>query len=220
MKACLLLYIFTIICPPAQFVPSYTGISTALLFTGLIIYLITNGKCVSLKQNKFIFVMLLIYVLSQAQTLYLYGTLLAIKFWICKAILYYLLINTVLEERDFRRVIWSLILATSVLIWYGWDLYINNPELLDLGDRIRAFGEYNLCNSFGLLLTVVWPLGFFLMELEKGNLKKVFLIAFLIASFVTLAFTKSRGSLLGFGTAVARCVIFSRNVFRSKGVRS
>jgi len=163
--------------------------------------------------------MMCIYVLSQMQLFYIPGVVETVKFWIAKGTLYYLLINLIREEEDFKHTFWAVVIATSGLIVYGWNIYVNHPELLCLEDRVKGFGEYNESNGLGLLLTVAWPLGFFLLETETGILKKALLIAFLIASFVTLAYTKSRGSLLGFGTAVTLCIIFSRNLFKSKIVK-
>ena len=195
------------------------GISTVLLFTALTLYLIKRDSDVSLKQNKFIFMMLCIYVLSTMQALYIPGVIEALEFWIAKGALYYLLINVIVEERDFKHTVWTIVLATSAMMSWAWDLYLNHFALLGDG-RIRGFGEYNEANGLGLLLTMVWPLAFFLFESERGTAKKAFLVAFMIASFITVAYTKSRGSLMGFGTAIALCIIFSRGVFRSRPVKT
>jgi O-antigen ligase len=139
-------------------------------------------------------------------------------FWLKKSLFFYLFICVVSDSRRIRGALWSLVLALLVLSGMGWQNYLSGVD--GFGGRLSSVGNYNNPNSFGLLLTVSWPLVFCLMESEKNVLKKGVLILFLVLMFLTCIYTKSRGSLLSLSLSVTLCLLFSRQLLKSKVLKT
>lgn len=186
----------------------------------LIVFLLNKGgrgtEYVSLKQNKFIYGMVIIYTLSEAQYFWITGTLDAFEFWFKKAILFFVIINIIRTSVDLKKIVWAIVFAAGYLTYLGWDLYIHHPEMMDNAGRFQSVGNYNLSNSYALLATLVWPLAFFLLEAEKSMLKKLILFIALIGLLVSCLYTKSRGGILGISVAVTLSIFFSKTTFNTR----
>ena len=179
-----------------------------------------------LPQNRFILAMILIYTLSEAQYLWISGTLTTFEFWLKKAILYWIVINGIRSVAGLRRCYWSVLWAVMVLTAFGWNLYDTPlpPDLYDSGivwdpTRLQSVSNYNNPNSFALLLTCALPLAFSLFEVERNILKRILLIAAMGVLIISCLYTKSRGGAAGMLGALVLCIILSRKVFRWKGLK-
>ena len=115
---------------------------------------ISGGDRVRLLQNKYVIGILFTYTLSEAQYLYFSGAVEVWTFWIKKIILYFIIINLADQVVFLKKYFWATVLATCVLSFYGWDLFLYSPELLANEGRLQAVGNYNLSNSFALILAV------------------------------------------------------------------
>ena len=221
---CFLLMFFSL-AQPAVLFPSTQSVR-AFFFLSLItagLFFVSKGpsglKPIKIPQNKFIYGILVTYTLSTAQFMWLPGTIDTFLFWFKKILLYYLIINIIRELKDLKKIIWSVILAVTVLSLMGWNLYLNNPHLLHDAGRLQAMGNYNLSNSFALLLALTFPLAFTLMEIEKNFGKKFFLLFLQVFFIVSCVFTKSRGGTLGLLIGVMLCIIFSRRILKAKAIK-
>ncbi len=131
-------------------------------------------------------------------------------FWFKKILIYYLIVHTIKEPKDVRRLIWVIIFSVIVMSLLGWDLYLHKPELMEQANRLQSLGDYNQPNSFALLLAVCMPLIFLLFEVENNILIRLFLIMVIIFIFISCIFTKSRGGSIGLITGVIMSLMFSR----------
>lgn len=186
-----------------------------------VVYFFKNkpiGKMERLPQNLFIYGMVVAYTLSEAQYLWLSGTLAVFLFWFKKAFLYYLIIHSMTEEKELKWVIWSILLGSAVLIGYGWNIYWYEANVY-FGDRLTSVGNYNNPNSFALLLTLIFPLGFSMVEIERNGFKKLILILFMILVVISCLYTKSRGGTLGMLFAVSLSFLFSQRMFGNNRIK-
>lgn len=182
------------------------------LFSGLN----TPSNKVGLKHSKYIYAMVVVYTLSEAQHFWFSGTIEVFMFWFKKALTFFLVVNIIRTAEDLKKSIWSVTLAVVFLTYIGWKMYLYTPHLLENAGRFQSIGNYNLSNSYALLATLSWPLAFFLMEAEKGFFKKLLLAAFLAAIFISGLYTKSRGGMLGMTAGVVLSILMSRRVFGNK----
>lgn len=176
-------------------------------------------EAIKLPQNKYIYAMLIVYTLSEAQFFWLEGTINVFLYWLKKVFLFYLVINIAKDGKDLKRLMWCIIFAVIVLTFIGWDMYFNHPYLLVNEGRLQSVGNYNLSNSFALLLTLTFPLSFSLIEVEKSLLKKFVLLGLLIVFVISCIYTKSRGGTLGMIIGINLCIILSVKLFKSKGLK-
>lgn len=177
-------------------------------------------KSTKLAQNKFIYAILAAYTLSEAQYLWLSGTLTVFLFWFKKVLLFYLTVNIARELVDLRRMMWAVMVATMVLSILGWDLYCNSPQLLHDAGRLQSLGNYNLSNSFAMLLTATFPLSFAVLEVEKNPAKRIFIVFALCLFVVSCIYTKSRGGAMGMLIAISICFMGSRVLVRGKALKT
>ena len=218
---CYILLFFSI-SQPVIFFPElveYRPFFVLASFTTLFFFIrkISNKKeSVKLQQNIFIYGILIAYTLSEAQYLWLEGTLNVFLFWFKKVLLYYLFINIMNDIKDIKRLIWATTLAVVSLASLGWDTYLYHPEFFkDNINRLQSFGNYNNPNSFALLLTMAFPLTFSLMEVEKG-LKKILLLAFLFTFVISVFYTKSRGGAFGMFVGIILSIMWSSKALKTK----
>jgi len=174
---------------------------------------------IRLPQNKFIYGMLIAYTLSEVQYLWFTGVVDVFSFWLKKVLLYCLLIHVLETERDLKRMIWAVLVAVGILIGVGWDIYWYYPAIMDNPTRLQSVGNYNLSNSFALLLTLAFPLGFSLLETENAVIKKVLLAIFLAVAALSCVFTKSRGGTTGMLAGIVMSVLLSRRLITNKSVK-
>jgi O-antigen ligase len=175
-----------------------------------------GGESWRIPQSKYIYGMMVAYILSEAQYLWLGGTITVFLFWVKKVLLYYLIVNILKDQMDLKRIIWSVLFGLGVLMWVGWKEFLNAPPMTIYSDRLCSLGNYNNANSFALVLTLSFPLAFALMEVEKDIFKRAILFLFLGVSVVSCAYTKSRGGMLGMLIAVIMSVSMSRRSVKSK----
>ncbi len=171
---------------------------------------------IKLPQTKYVLLLPFTYAASLIQYGYLTGVIDGFLFWFKKTVVFYIAVNIFDSVEVIKRAIWFFLASVAVLIYLGWDMYLYKPELLAHENRLNSYGNYNLSNSFGLLLTVSWPLAFGLLEIEKSFLKKMILIVFMTAVFITCVYTKSRGSLIGMNIGILLCLIFSKKMIKSR----
>lgn len=168
-----------------------------------------------LPQNKFVYGMLFAYTLSEAQFMWLSGTIQVFLFWFKKILLYFLFVNVINEEKDIRRSMWAIVLAVLVLTWYAWDIYWNYPQRILHEGRLQSVGNYNLSNSFAFLLSLAFPIVFSLLEAEESRLRKFFLLGTMVLVVISSLYTKSRGGYLGLLIAITLSALLSRKVFKT-----
>jgi O-antigen ligase len=210
---------------PATLFPALEVYRPFFVLTGLSILLLllkrssSPDEFVSLPQNRYIYGILIAYTLSEAQYFWLKGMLDVFLVWFKTIILYWMLINVNRNIRDLKRLIWILIVAVSVLIYLGWDLYLNDPTMLCEPERLNTCCDYNNPNSFALILTVAFPLAYSLLQIEVLP-KKLLLFTFLIALFISCVYTKSRGGLAGMTMATLLSIINSRRLVTSRLVKT
>lgn len=225
LKVCSLLLLFFSIAQPAILVPVLgeyrfffilASFSTVLFF----IYKISNNLSLHLKQNKFIIGILFTYTLSEAQYMWFSGTLDVFLFWFKKVILYFIIIYMASEVASIKKLVWAVVLSAIILSFYGWDMYLHTPELLENAGRLQSVGNYNLSNSFALLLAVATPMAFCLMEIEKSFFKKLILFSALVLFLISGVYTKSRGGCMGIMAGFGLSIFYSRRIIKKKVMKS
>jgi|GEM_PF-5900430 len=217
--------IFSTIAQPALFSP-YLGEARVFLILSAIVCIAAYKKqkepgwWKNIPQNKLIVLMLLAYTLSEAQHLWLGGTINTFVFWFNKVLIYYAVLVFIDTPARLKTAVWMSVLASTVLAYFALEYYLADPTLAQFEGRLQSVGNYNLSNSYALLLTVIWPLAFVLFELEKSVLRKIFLAA-LMAVFLYFDFlTKSRGGILGMTVAICLSFIMSRKIAKHKFVKA
>ncbi|HVN95537.1 MAG TPA: O-antigen ligase family protein [Syntrophorhabdaceae bacterium] len=224
LKPLTIILVFFSIAQPGVIVPALEEYRIFFLLSlfALILYIVKpkEGRLrVHLPQNKYIYGMVIAYTFSEAQYFWLSGTIDVFSFWLKKILLFFLVIHIIETERDLKRILWTILLAACVLIVMGWEMYWYEPNLLANAGRLQSIGNYNLSNSFALLLAVVFPLAFCLMEVEDSLLKKLFLMVFMLVVVISCVYTKSRGGALGTMAGVVLSILFSRKYFTSKPIK-
>ncbi|MHB8893955.1 MAG: O-antigen ligase family protein [Candidatus Geothermincolia bacterium] len=184
---------------------------------GFVPSLLPSGEGIQkIPQNRIIVGLLITYTVSTAQYYWLPGTFDVFVFWMKKVVLFVLLANVLRDRIDMRRFLWAVILATALLTFLGWRMYFTQPWLMHDEGRLQSVGNYNLSNSFALLLSVSFPLAFALLEVERRVIKKLLLVGFLVVTMISVLYTRSRGGTLGAMTAIMLCIFFSRSILRTK----
>jgi O-antigen ligase len=170
----------------------------------------------SIPQSKFVVGLLFAYTLSEAQFFWFAGTVDVFLYWIKKIALFYIVIHVANDKKSIKRIYWAVSVAVIVVCYNGWDIYLYKPYLLPHPERLQSLGNYNNPNSLSFLLTLAFPIAFFLMEVESNIIKKVLLLCSLILFGATCLYTKSRGGNLGMLASVGLCFVFSKKIIRSK----
>lgn len=217
--------LFFSIAQPSIIFPLFEKIRIFFILTAFAIILFffqrktDDSSSVTLPQNRYIIGMLFAYTLSEAQFFWLPGTITVFTFWLKKIILYFLFLSAVKDEKDLIRAIWFVLIACVVLTILGWEMFIFEPELLHNKGRLQSLGNYNLSNSFALVLATAIPLVFALLEISKNFFIKILLLALIIAFIITAAYTKSRGGCLGLFSGIILYVFTSRGALASKPIK-
>lgn len=173
-----------------------------------------------LPQNKVVIGLLLAYTLSEFQYLYLTGTFNTFFFWFKKVVIFFLVANIIDTPAKLKKAFWWTFLAVVVLSLFGWSFYLEDPELTRFRGRLGSVGDYNFSNSYAMLLTVTWPIGFFLFEAERSKLKKLLILGFLASFCVASLMTYSRGGIFGLTIAIVLSLIYSKRTIRSKSLKT
>ena len=119
-------------------------------------------------------------------------------------IIYFLLINLVIDERRLKVTIWILILCTTYLAIQGILL----SEGIAMGDinvvgsvvgenRVQSTGIFGDPNDMAMSLVIGIPFIFYLFFVERLILKKILLVVFGVLILYCILLTGSRGGMLG-----------------------
>jgi O-antigen ligase len=194
-----------------------------LVFAGITFVLFLAQRTMSgrplnkLPQSKYVYLLIVVFVLSVAQTGWLGGTVDTIINWSKTLIVFILLVNVAESPRDLRRSVLVVVAAVAVCSWEAWRIYWYTPELLSM-ERMISVGDYDQPNSFALALTVGTALTFTVLETAPGFIRKVPMLFLLGVFAVTSVYTKSRGGNLGLALVLLTSVSFS-SVIRSRFLR-
>lgn len=124
-------------------------------------------------------------------------------------LIYFLVVNNVKEEKDSRRLIEVLILATAVSATYGIFQYLANCQRP--GPPVRSGGIMGSYMVFGHHLALTLPFAAALLFIEEGKKKKTIFGVAILIMFGCLIFTFTRGAWLG-----AAFGLFLMGILKSK----
>ena len=171
--------------------------------------------------KNYVTIMFIAYVLSDAQHLYLRGTIDTTILWAKKILIFYCVFVYVDTPKRLKVAIWWVVIACSSLSYFALLYLLEDPTLSKFIDgRLQSVGYYDLSNSFALILTVTWPLAFILFELEKSKLKKLFLALNLCIYFYFCLLTKSRAGSIGICLAICLSFLFSKKFAKNKIIKT
>jgi len=152
-----------------------------------------NASFVSNKINVFFILFMAMQVISSSQ-IWLRESLETFNFWLKIGIVYFLIINSVTDERKVKWILVSIIAAISYLGYYSIEKFIVSYAP---GVRASGFGWYENPNDLAIILVSVIPFVMLMFNLsDSGFIRLLFLLTAGIFSFIIL-FTGSRNGLLG-----------------------
>ena len=172
-----------------------------------------HGAALSrLPQRKYVYGLVVVYVLSIAQSGWLGGAVDMLLLWSKIAIVFTLVVDGSESVRDVRRLAITVVAAVAALSWMGWDLYLNSPELLHDSGRLESVGNYNLSNSFALALTIGTAFAVAVLTTAHGFLGKLFWLLPVCGFAVTCVYTKSRGGNLGLAVVIVGSILLTPSI--------
>jgi O-antigen ligase len=139
-------------------------------------------------------------VLMASQKTYIQGIQNAFSEFSKIVIVYFLMINLIINEKQLKRTIWVLILCTTYLAIQGILLSkgvaIGNITFSQ-GVRIQGSGIFSDPNDLAMTLIIGLPFVFHLFFFERFVLKKIVLAVFGCLILYGILLTGSRGGMIG-----------------------
>ena len=127
--------------------------------------------------------------------------------------LYFIIINNIRQQQQINRILTIFLIIGSLFGIYGILQYNGIDFVLwakNVG-RLKIFGLFGNVNYFAEYLIVPLPIAVSLFFVSRNKFKKILLLIGILAMGVSLIFTFTRGSYLGFG--ISLIFMFSLFVF-------
>ena len=118
--------------------------------------------------------------------------------------LYFILINNIHRQQQINHILTILLIIGSLFGIYGILQYNGIDFVLwakNVG-RLKIFGLFGNVNYFAEYLIVPLPIAVSLFFVSRNKFKKILLLIGILAMGMSLTFTLTRGSYLGFGVSL------------------
>ena len=207
----LLLYLVVLYLRPAEWIPMFYGwqlVDLTLIGAALVLAFrmaSTKSGLVKVPHNQMVLGLLGAVALSHVAHTYLGGLKASVTGFAPVLVMYFLVVNTVRSERQFKRALWVILLLTACLAWqgiaqksngYGWA----GQPLVE--GRITWISIFNDPNDLALVFILMVPVVLAIL-LKPGFLGlKVFPLGLLGLLVYGIFLTNSRGGALGLMAAV------------------
>jgi O-antigen ligase len=168
--------------------------------------LIIKGKIQLIKSPvnlpNFLFILIGLFSLAWSDNPYI--TLLELPLFLAGPILYFVIINNIIDQKQVYRVLAAIIITGSLIGIYGflqyqgidfvfWSKNVGRQQVFGLFGNVNYFAEYII-----IPLTITVPLFFSV----KNRIIKIFLFIGILFMGSSLILTFTRGSYLAFGMAM------------------
>ncbi len=185
---------------------------TLVGFTLLLLKLIAVGRIVWIKTplNLPIFLYLVFGSLSLIWSVNIYNSLLALPFFLAGPLLYYIVSQSIKEQKYIDRLLLVIIVVGTGMALYGIFQYFGIDFEFWAGNiaRNQVFGLFGNVNYFAefIILPLALSLGLFLSREKIFN--RIFLLIALIIMGIALLLTFTRGSLLAIVVTIPVLIFF------------
>lgn len=131
-------------------------------------------------------------------------------------LLYFMMVNIVKSDRDFKSLIWLYILSTAFLgVYSTWNYYSGDYLVAQGISRAYVPGGGSLADPNSLATTLVLGLPFMALMAKsyRSIILKILLAAVVAACIWTIVLTGSRGGMLGVIAVLLLLGLFSKHKF-------
>lgn len=166
------------------------------IIAALFAYMISGKKSrvnfLSEKTNIFFILFALIQILGSF-TIRTYEAILSFNVWLRFGAVYYLIVSSITSLKKAKAIIWAIVLGISYLVYY----FIANHVMSYVPGKIAlGYGWYANASDLVLILATVIPLALIFFNLTRSLAIKIFTIAFVVSSSISIVFSLSRGGAL------------------------
>ncbi len=191
------------------FSPIKEAIAEVLIIIGLMFYALKlvdkeNIKFIYSPLNIPLFSFIIIFILSLLWSNAIFVSLMELPLFLMGPCLYFIIINNIHREQQINRILTILLIIGSLFGIYGILQYNGidfNFWARNVG-RFQVFGLFGNVNYFAEYLIVPLPIAVSLFLVSQNKFKRILLLIGIVAMGVSLTFTFTRGSYIGFGVAL------------------
>ena len=196
------------------FLPTMVCIAM-LIFTGLTLGLkllaTPDMKLKYSKVNVWLLIFILIIGITAFTSISLEESLNIALVMIAFAFAYFIIINTIENQKQFKSILYLFVIAAAISAVYGIYQYIFgdvysqawlDAEMFE-DIKMRVYSTFENPNVYGEYLILAIPIAVSLFWTEKGFWKKTFLLGIVAITTLAMVLTFSRGCWLGILLALA-----------------
>lgn len=208
----LVLFTISLFIPPYEFLPILKGIPLVRILA-IITFMCafaqrTKERYSRAVQTKLLFTLCLIMCCSFFTSIWHSVTVTNILNFV-KVIIAYFTVLLLIDSKDkIKVIIWTMILS---------GLFIGITSIMGFAGDGRMRGSYTWmfanANDLALCFVMLLPFAVYLMLIERGVFKKIFLIAAQVVYVLGLFLTASRGGLLAFGVMTLAILVKTKKKF-------
>jgi len=205
------------------FIPAKEMIAEVLIVLGLMFW---GLKIINKEELKFtptplnfpILSFISICVLSLIWSNSFFVSLKELPLFLAGPLLYFIINNSINDERQINRILDILLLVGALFGIYGIFQYngIDFSFWISNIGRQQVFGLFGNVNYFAEYLIVPLPIAVSLFLVSQNKFKRILLLIGIVAMGASLTFTFTRGSYLSFGSALI-FMFFLFLISRGKG---